>query len=283
MLQVITCYFNPCGYENLRRNYTRFRDNLNCDLVTVELSFDGSFFVPDAIQIRGTERNLLWQKERLLNVALEHLDPQCDKVAWIDADVLFLNPGWAEDAGRLLDHLPLVQLFEEIHDVDHRGRIGRRSYSWAKVNTDPRLKGKYGRPGLAWAARREILTDGFYDAHVLGGGDAAMLYAWTGVAKFPGVLPRDSAWESHYCDWAYPQFLKVQGNVGCVTGHAVHLFHGSWHNRKYTERYAVLNENDFNPLDDIRIENGIWAWCSDKPKLHRGVAEYFRGRKEDQD
>ena len=38
------------------------------------------------IQLRG--RDVMWQKERLLNLALRALPDECRKVVWVDCDVI---------------------------------------------------------------------------------------------------------------------------------------------------------------------------------------------------
>ena len=59
--------------------------------VAVELSFDGRFELTDQdadilIQLRGGA--LLWQKERLLNLALKAVPSNATKIAWFDCDVI---------------------------------------------------------------------------------------------------------------------------------------------------------------------------------------------------
>ena len=73
-LWAITCYFNPIAYKRRLENYHTFRQHLAVPLVTTELSFDGNFQLQhdDAdilVQLHGGD--VLWQKERLLNVALK--------------------------------------------------------------------------------------------------------------------------------------------------------------------------------------------------------------------
>ena len=116
MLWGITCYFNPAGYQNRLINYRLFRSRLNVPLVAVELSFTGEFELraDDAeilLQIAGGD--VMWQKERLLNIALSALPRECDIVAWLDCDVIFASPTWADDARHALKDNLLVQLFNE--------------------------------------------------------------------------------------------------------------------------------------------------------------------------
>ena len=100
-LWTIAAYFNPCGYKSRLDNYERFREQLKTPLLTVELAFEEPFELePTAadilIQRRG--ESVMWQKERLLNIALDHLPAECEAVAWLDCDVLFSRADWPEAA-----------------------------------------------------------------------------------------------------------------------------------------------------------------------------------------
>src|SRR5262249_12525798 len=119
-LWAITCYFNPIGYQRRLENYHTFRQHLAVPLVTVELAFNGAFQLQrgDAdilVQLRGGD--VLWQKERLLNLALKLLPDNCDKVAWLDCDVVFESDDWAARASHALDDFALLHLFHERHDL----------------------------------------------------------------------------------------------------------------------------------------------------------------------
>src|SRR5262245_59404245 len=105
-LWAITTYFNPAGSKRRMQNYQLFRRRLAVPLVTVELSFDGTFqLCPDdadiLVQLQGGD--VMWQKERLLNIALKWLPDRCEKVAWLDCDVVFESDDWVKEAERALD------------------------------------------------------------------------------------------------------------------------------------------------------------------------------------
>src|SRR5437016_4683011 len=94
----ITSYFNPMRYRRRLSNFRLFRKHLNIPLVVVELTYGEVFELHEKdaevlIQLRGGA--VLWQKERLLNVALSALPSSCDKVAWLDCDIIFDDIGWA--------------------------------------------------------------------------------------------------------------------------------------------------------------------------------------------
>ena len=72
MLHCISSYFNPTNSKKIKENYLTFRKNLKVPLTTVELAFnDQPFFISDSIKIRGDTNNIMWQKERLLNIAID--------------------------------------------------------------------------------------------------------------------------------------------------------------------------------------------------------------------
>lgn len=107
-------------------NHRRFAAALGVPLTTVELSFNGRFEIPGSIRLLGDPATqTLWQKERLLNLAIESLPPEADKVAWIDADLLFLNPHRAAETERVLEEVAVCQLFERAHETNAAGRSAK--------------------------------------------------------------------------------------------------------------------------------------------------------------
>ena len=75
-LWAVTSYFNPAGYHRKLPNYRTFRKQLAVPLLAVELSHSDKFELEpnDAdvlVQLNGG--NVMWQKERLLNVGISHL------------------------------------------------------------------------------------------------------------------------------------------------------------------------------------------------------------------
>src|SRR5580658_2870882 len=120
MLWGVTAYFNPAGYRSRLDNYRSFRKRLKTPLIAVEMSPTGHFELrrDDAeivVQLAGGD--VLWQKERLLNVALRHLPTDCDIVAWLDCDVIFADDEWPARTRVALDSYRMVQLFSERCDL----------------------------------------------------------------------------------------------------------------------------------------------------------------------
>lgn len=300
-LWVVTSYFNPTGYRTKRRNFERFSDRLRASRLrwlAVECAFGAAPFVlppsPHVVHVRA--RDIMWQKERLLNVAIARLPPQCTKVAWLDADVLFADPGWAVRTASLLERYPVVQPFKWVIRLP-RGfpfylGLGRWWKSFAAVyagNPSVLRAGKFdrhGHTGFGWAARRELLgRHGLYDACIAGSGDHMMAHAmaedWTS-ACIDRILGDDSRHRDYFRGWAEPLAREVDGRIGYVSGTLLHLWHGRMADRKYVDRNRDLLDFGFDPVRDLRVgAGGCWEWNSARPELHAWAADYFARRKED--
>ncbi len=112
----ITTYFNLTNGVQRRHNYHCFRRQMSVPLLTVEWNPDGHFQLTEGdadimLQIGGGD--LMWQKERLLNLAIRALPEHVKYVAWIDCDVLFADPDWADESKALLADKSVIQLFGE--------------------------------------------------------------------------------------------------------------------------------------------------------------------------
>lgn len=302
----LTSYFNPVRYHSRRDNYRLFRERLGLPLITVELGYEGAFQLgpEDAdilVQIQGGAT--LWQKERLLNLAIARLPDACRFVAWIDCDVIFADDSWVEGATRLLERQPIAQPFDRLVHL-RRGELPetaappepgslRTSFAsrWRAQSLPPDV---FLRPaatfearctcGMAWVARRELLDrHGLYDAMILGLGDKHIAAAATGRAGDAVQCTEMSPPHSeHYRRWADPFWRDVRGDVGCVDGQIYHLWHGDLANRRYLQRYRGFRDYDFDPALDLDTDpTGAWRWGSDRQDLHRHVADYFSWRRED--
>jgi hypothetical protein len=302
----ITCYFNPVGYRSRLANYRVFRKHLPVPLVTVELSYDAGFHLrrEDAeilIQLRGGD--VLWQKERLLNVALGALPRGCRTVAWLDCDVVFQRSGWPSATDLALDEFTLIQPFGEAHHlgpdacpessgatppVYRPDSLARRMIDGTVPTSIFAGQGASQRwsyaVGLAWACRRETLeAGGLYDGLIMGSGDKAMAAAAYGYSEDAVRAYRMNRRQArHYRSWARPFFDAVRGRVGFVKGTLWHLWHGDRRYRNYGARYDGFADFEFDPYCDIAVsDDGCWRWSTAKDDLHEHVSRYFRARRED--
>jgi hypothetical protein len=300
-LWLLTTYFNPAGYESKRRNYAAFAEKMASSglrLVTVECAFgDGGFDLPESPNvIRVRAADVMWQKERLLNLAVSRLPERCRKVVCIDFDVYFEDAAWAAETSRMLDHAAMVQPFaagvllpRHATSYEGEGRVLNGFAATYAREPDTLSAGTYlahGHAGWAWAIRREVLDrHGLYDACIIGGGDHWLAHAacgsWTsGCADWS--LGKDTAHYRHFVRWAERFYEDVRGRIGYVPGTVLHMWHGRWRDRDYTQRHAKLMAFDFDPETDLRLgESGCWEWGSDKPDMHAWTAQYFAQRRED--
>lgn len=305
-LWAITSYFNPAGYSRRLANYRRFRRSLSVPLVTVELSFGDTFELGpgDAevlVQIRG--RDVMWQKERLLNLAVARLPRHCDYIAWIDCDVVFDDDEWPERARQAFENHVLLQLFDERcdlpRDVDPlqasahsqapraesvAGRIFRGTAEQEELAGADSPFQRGSTAGLAWGCWRQVIErHGLFDACILGNGDRAMLCAALG--EFDSAVRATAMNEArrlHYLAWARPFHATVRARVRSISGRIYHLWHGDLRDRRYRERHTGFSSFDFDPSADLAMDDsGVWRWSSAKPEMHAFVRDYFHSRRED--
>jgi hypothetical protein len=299
----VCCYFNPCHYQARLRNYHVFRENIarsGTELLTVELaSGDDEFELSDSadtIHLRSPD--VMWQKERLLNIGLAELIRRgYSKLVWLDADVVFHEPAeWAGRVSNALDHFPLAQVFSSVAKRDQSGRLlcclpaAVLHYQRTGI-----VASKPGTPGFAWAARAEVVRDvPLYDAAIIGGGDSLIYLAsffgndgddwWQRVAALPQIRCRGQLELTHYLAWVARWGAWIRGNVTCVEQGITTLYHGNAQNRQYISRFGILKGNGYDPAADIAAAPAqAWRWATQKPRLHNQVRQYFQGRREDED
>jgi hypothetical protein len=305
-LWAVTTYFNPMRYRRRLSNFRLFRKHLNIPLVAVELAYGKEFELcgQDAevlIQLRGGA--VLWQKERLLNVALLSLPSSCHRLAWLDCDIIFGNAEWAHIANSLLDRFAMIQLFKQVHylsphwtpgeNLAAHAKLTRPSAAFSLASGIPaecvarRSDNRTGTSalGLAWAARRELLRQhGFFDACILGGGDSAM--TWAATRRFEECMVRhymNDQQRQRYLDWAIPFSKSMRADdMGFLDAEVFHLWHGDLRHRATRARHEGLQPFRFDPFLDIEKDHdGPWRWSTDKPQMHKYVATFFASRKED--
>jgi hypothetical protein len=305
-LWAITSFYNPVGYRRRIENYRRFRERLSVPLVAVELGYRSDFELGEGdadilVQLRGID--VMWQKERLLNIAVKALPAHCTKVAWIDSDVLFERDDWPDRAAETLEKASFVHLFSQVHYMPpdahpdsfstdiaeaRRTSLVAAAACGASVmecfdDANRRVFGHYS-PGFAWAARRSFIERvGLYDCCIVGGGDRAMAAAAYGyydhVIKRHHMIDGEAA---RYIAWAEPFHDAVDAAIDFVEGDIFHLWHGALLDRRLRERHRWLSHFAFDPTADIALaDNSVWRWNSHKPDMHAFVRERFVSRRED--
>ena len=305
---VVTCVFNPRGYESRFRLYEQFARYVaqsDVRLVTVEVTLGDRPFRctrhdnPDHVQLRTPWE--LWHKERALNIGIEHAvrtRPATRYIAWIDADVTFTRHDWAAATCEMLQHHHVVQMFGSFADLNPDEQCTWSAPSmfavfhqrgfWAEHNPkEPFNKG--GHPGLAWAVRRETLDKlgGLIDICIAGSGDLHMANALKGdrdrgdhlTATLDGFTPE---FRQYIAQWADRCDQVVKQNIGYVPGSVLHHWHGKAGQRGYRDRWWILEKHRFNPYADlIRDCSGLWRFAHGREHMADDIRRSLSQRNED--
>ena len=300
---VITCYFNPARFKTKRQNFDAFMEGMakaGADVLVVESAFGDDPFELDpgenVLQLRGT--GVMWQKERLLNIAAARLPKSVRKIGWFDADIIFKEPDWLERTAKALDDYVVVQPFSHavrLHRDNRDDGSGILDESFASMFVrDPRPArvGRYqfhGHTGYAWAARRELFEAcGLYDACLTGSGDHIMAHAFTAAMKNSPCIVHtfhgSPEYAAHFLRWGIRARDVVRSKVGVVPGRVLHLWHGDLADRRYGDREREFRRLNFNPEADLRLDkSGLWEWSDQAPDHLRAWADHSFQRNEDGD
>ena len=305
-LWAVTSYYNPVPYRRRLANYRTFREQLALPLLTVELAYGpapelGRGDADILVQIHG--RDVMWQKERLLNLAVAALPPECDRVAWLDCDIVFEDRSWVQRLEAKLETCALVQPFSRVHYLTRDwtpGMAAETATEFSRLSLIAAIEGglppldglakrlgdrsKTSATGFAWAGHRDLVgRHGLYDAAITGAGDRLLASASYGcIDAAADLLMMDDRARAHFTAWAGPWKEALAGRVGALAGDVLNLWHGALEHRGDAERHRALRDLGFDPFGDIALDDaGAWRWASDKPALHAYLRDYFRARRED--
>jgi hypothetical protein len=298
-LYVILPYFNYCFYERRKELFIEFVKRIqhqeNVRYVVVEAyetdenpqlsreDLPGVF-----LHLQVETKNRIWLKENLINIGVAHLPRSWTAMAWVDADLTFLNPQWVAETLRTLQTTAdVVQLFETCINLGPNGEAMKtdKGFGYMRCTSGkPYTKThKYGfwHPGFAWACNRVAYEQmgGLIDWGILGSGDHHMALALIGLADIshpgnihPNYAKRLKAFEK-----------RVAGlRLGYVSGVIHHHWHGRLADRRYRERWDILTQNKYDPETDIYKTSGaVIQLTLTGLRLQPEIHEYFIGRQED--
>lgn len=296
----VTVFFNPAKYQSLANNYLIFRENLEkqgCNLLTVELAFkDADFQLSGNNVLQLRSNSIMWQKERLINFGISKLPPECKYFAWIDCDVLFSDPHWQEMAVEKLKTNQIIQLFKKVYYLpkDYKKFEGKyitqvQSVIWQKIihknwlNRRIEKELPFSSPGFAWAAQRSAFDhcNGIYDKNIIGSGDTFLVDCMLDSWQIHGYYQKFNPYmKTDMLKWRN-EFKSKPFSVNYIPVDIYHLYHGSLKDRKYMERHNIIIDNNYDPCKDIKLENDVYEWSSNKKVMHDSIEDYFFQRMED--
>lgn len=303
---VIAVCSNPVRYKSRYALFKKFQEHMKASgatLFTVEMAFGRRPFELTEphnslhLQLRSIDE--IWHKENMINLGIQRLTqmyPDWKYLAWIDADIEFMDRNWVENAVHQLQHYQVIQMFENCIDMGPTGEALATHYSFMSQY----LKGKpynykasnkycnQWHPGYAWAVNREGLDHmgQLIDIAILGAGDNHMAHALIGkldgtLAKglHPNYIKRLNLWQSQ-CE------KYIRRDVGFLPGTLLHGWHGKKKDRKYHDRWKILVENQYDPEADLKRDaQGLYQLVDHgdlrSVRFRDQIRNYFRCRNED--
>ncbi len=311
-LLAITSYYNPFRGKLRKKNYDIFRNFLGIELMTVEWSREGNFELceEDAdylIQISGGD--ILWQKERLLNIGLQRAkELGFSKLAFLDCDIVFSEPSWFENVDAALDNFSIVQCYSDAHYLPplSNTEISREKlfsinpeYTFASfvkgflqnnrsmlVQNDSYEKQAIpsicGNPGLAIAVRIDkIFNWKHYEANIVGGGDSLFMAAVSDCMEelftYRSYTP---AHKEHILKWQTER-IPMNARISYVNSPILHLWHGRIEERGYNDRWRILSDCSYVPERDLKLNgSGALTFTNAENLLSQRVVEYLLSRRD---
>jgi len=290
---IITCFFNPIGFTQNLKNYFEFKkyiESLGYVVYTAELAFYDKEYqlISDEYTWQIRTNDILWHKERLLNLLCKKLPKNYQKILWLDSDIRWKDDKCIEKTEKLLDEYKIVQPFGNSVYLKKNGTLLKNKEGvfsgYIKNDKKSFLVLNYSS-GFAWASRREFFEKfGLFDRGILGAGDGFMANAFTKNLTFDLCVERFK-WNNDivrdYLNWALPVIDYVGDSINYLDLEVYHNWHGDLKNRKYLHRAEILK--NFNPFTMLKEdENGVWNWTDlVDDEIKNKVINYFRERKED--
>lgn len=296
-IEIVTVHFNPSGSERLKQTYEEWIHSLGVlgkYVKCYEIVFDGKKpEIRNSIVINGTlEKNCLWQKEALINLAFKNIPSNKKYFAWIDHDLVFNNPYWLVDSIKKIDSgVDAVQLFDEVIYLDRTGKNIHSSISRAfkkqNENLNYKSRNSHGCPGGAWIANVKRMKFCFpIPSIIIGSGDEWLAYGFYCTEKLSKPMQDQLDIYSKDVKDSLLKYLKAICNMNIKTsfvqGKVFHLWHGDVQNRQYTTRHQIMEKHNFHPKKDVFVnENGILELTGNNPGIEKDLLSYFKERKED--
>lgn len=281
-IAAVAAYFNPSGSGTRQSTHGEF-----------QRAFAGTG-IPLYVEAASAPADTIWQKERLLNRAIQRLPAAVDGVIWLDGDLLVDSPTWAEDVSAALDKWPVIQPWTEATFRGPAGEpiagpMGNETVPSVPFANDCRLALATATdeiaipsglpanawPGFCWAARRDVLESigGLYEYDLSGPNDVLMSLAFYGDWSNFFLMRYSGEFKRHFQPWAMRAFEVVAGRVGYVPATLTHLWHGPFDGRRYLERTVRLYQAGYDPALHVATgDDGLLRLADDCPPDVRRLA-----------
>jgi hypothetical protein len=132
VLYVISVISNPLTFDRRYELFIDFKERMKHEkgikLITIELQNGNRPFVTDST-IKLRTKSIIWHKENLINIAVQHLPDDWEYMAWIDSDLEFQNKNWVKETIASWRHSIWVGVFDPWPVI-------KRPYLWYKCFRD---------------------------------------------------------------------------------------------------------------------------------------------------
>ena len=280
---VAICFFRPLEYENPLSNMKIFLEDLrgsNIPVFSIELLYEGQkTSVPDP-NLVVKSGSVLFSKENLWNILENSIPDQYSKIIFLDSDIRFSDHGWFDKCSVLLDSNDVIQPMEHCYrDIFHYSN----SYEIDEAKLRPSMaKGiaeshqidvSWHYPGFGVGIRRDFFKNigGFFDHGLNGYGDTLF---WGAFGEFSEQYIQFASNNfKHYPKYCDNIAKLAPHSIYYLTGNiAMHFYHGSTRNRRYSDRNKYLPDQ----YELFYNECGVLEIRSDK-----NLVQYWIDRKED--
>lgn len=294
---IICCYYNPTNNKAMLSNWNYFNNYISAckmPLFSIELSYDGSFHLPNDKNIKRVKSNsIMWQKEVLLNMLARELPSKYKNIAWIDIDIYFDNPSWPDMLLSIMENYNFVQMYSFYRWYTRDSReIEYECHSAIKVRGGHSSYGENwpaSQPGGAICSDRSFFEKvGLFEYAICGGGDEMVIGPVLGQAqcknysdKINQITAGNQSLLNKWADWQESLSINFNPNVSFLDQTAHHKWHGSLKNRQYQSRSSNLKNIDFSK--NLAKNNfGCFEFINVGAETIKGFKDYFLNRKEDE-
>lgn len=302
-LYIIVPYFNFINYKSGIANLNVFLQHIslykNVKVVLVEGYNNKKTQLNNYSQkvykhLKFHVPHILWVKENLINLGFKSLPTDWKYAGWIDRDIIFCNPGWAQSTVKALNVHDIIQPWKECIFLDKNYNHEHIDFGeWSIEDTyladsfcskrfndlaGFKKNNRFSHPGQAWCISRNFYdkTNGLYDKCILGGGDGVLMYSLLGEKTLSPVMKTHENEAFNH----YKNILKC--SVGYVSGVILHHYHGNLAKRKYLSKAEIYQHHKFDPqLHLTYSKQGILMYTQKAHLLALDVKRYFLERDED--
>jgi hypothetical protein len=285
---VAFCFFNTCGYIRPLQNLLFFENKLKAAKIpyfSIEMVIGDQPPMLANPTLRVYSKTHLFYKEALWNRLEKEIPEEYSKICFLDSDIIFQRVDWIDNLSRLLDIHDIVHPFhiltyldmsyKELSDKNISKTMSYIARDTIKNSNIPR-----SAPGLGWAIRRSFFRKigGFYDMNMLGSSDN--IFCGSIMKKHNVIHSSIYPLIEESANTYFNKINSIEYSVSYLHCETLHLYHGSFTNRKYSQRTSIIRDIK-DPWGSVYYKNTDGFWELRDETLNMKFYNYFVERDED--